>query len=114
MKIEKSNRDNVDAEYLAAPKTWNAKSLARFMIVLGPTSSVFDMCVFSLNWYVHRLSYLLFSYVPKRRLALPNRYRYGIRTEDSPNVPRAQTAWFIEGAMTQVRFSPSPRNKGSH
>ena len=44
-------RDNVDPEYLAAPKVWNAKSIARFMIFMGPTSSVFDMCVFLTNWY---------------------------------------------------------------
>ena len=50
------NRDNVDPEYLAAPKTWNAMSLARFMIVLGPTSSVFDVCIFLLNWCVLHLS----------------------------------------------------------
>jgi P-type Mg2+ transporter len=47
------NRDNVDAEYLAAPKAWDARSIARFMIVLGPTSSAFDICTFLLNWYVH-------------------------------------------------------------
>jgi len=42
-------------------------------------SSVFDICTFLLNWY-----------------------RYGIRSASSSDVPRAQTDWFIEGAMTQL------------
>ena len=52
------NRDNVDSEYLAAPKAWDARSIARFMIVLGPTSSVFDICIFLLNWYILRQPFL--------------------------------------------------------
>jgi len=35
-----------------------------------------------------------------------HRFRYGIRTKDSPFVSQAQTNWFLEGAMTQVKFTP--------
>jgi Mg2+-importing ATPase len=35
-------------------------------------------------------------------LTIRNRFKYGIRTLDDPLVPRAQTAWFIEGALTQI------------
>ena len=45
-------RDNVDPEYLKVPMTWRAKSILRFMLFLGPTSSIFDICIFSLNWQV--------------------------------------------------------------
>jgi hypothetical protein len=30
------------------------------------------------------------------------RFKYGIRTVDSPLVPLAQTHWFLEGLLTQV------------
>ena len=99
-------RDNVDPEYLAGPKVWNAKSIARFMICMGPTSSVFDICVFLINWYG------IFSYFFVRCLltggSFPNRYLYKIRTADSPLIPLAQTNWFSEGALTQVRFFFAP------
>ncbi len=44
--------DNVDEEYLKKPQKWNMKSLKRFMLVLGPTSSIFDLLIFSLLWFV--------------------------------------------------------------
>src|SRR6266478_7966330 len=35
--------DPVDAEDLAKPRRWEAQGIARFMLVLGPISSVFDL-----------------------------------------------------------------------
>ena len=44
--------DNVDAEYLDHPRKWEAGHIARFMIFIGPTSSVFDITTFYLMWHV--------------------------------------------------------------
>jgi len=44
--------DNVDQEYLERPRKWEAGHIARFMIFLGPTSSVFDITTFYLMWHV--------------------------------------------------------------
>ncbi|KAG1751439.1 Mg-transporting ATPase [Suillus paluster] len=71
--------DNVDPEYLESPRTWGAKSIIRFMVCMGPFSSPFDIITFCINWF-----------------------HYGIRTLDSPLVPRAQTDWFLEGSLTQL------------
>lgn len=43
--------DNVDAEHLNKPKQWNTNSLKRFMLVMGPLSTAFDMIVFALMWF---------------------------------------------------------------
>ena len=43
--------DNVDAEHLNKPKTWNTDSLKRFMLIMGPLSTLFDMLVFSVMWF---------------------------------------------------------------
>ena len=43
--------DNVDREYLDKPRVWNIKSLKRFMLYMGPTSSIFDLMVFAILWY---------------------------------------------------------------
>ena len=47
--------DNVDNEYLAKPKTWNIKNIQRFMLYMGPTSSIFDLMVFAILWNVFKL-----------------------------------------------------------
>ena len=43
--------DNVDKEYLDKPRVWNMKSIKRFMLWMGPASSVFDLMVFSILWF---------------------------------------------------------------
>lgn len=44
--------DNVDEEYLEKPRRWDMKSLKRFMLYMGPTSSIFDLLIFWLLWFV--------------------------------------------------------------
>ena len=44
--------DNVDKEYLQKPKKWDTKSLKRFMLFMGPVSSVFDLIVFASIWFI--------------------------------------------------------------
>ncbi len=43
--------DNVDREYLEKPRVWDMKSLKRFMLCMGPASSIFDLMVFAILWY---------------------------------------------------------------
>ena len=44
--------DNVDAEFLKKPRKWDASSVGRFMIWMGPTSSVFDILTYLLMYFV--------------------------------------------------------------
>jgi len=44
--------DNVDKEFLAVPRKWDASSISKFMLWIGPTSSVFDMSTFALLYFV--------------------------------------------------------------
>ena len=44
--------DNVDADYLKKPRTWDASSVAGFMLRIGPSSSVFDITTYLLMFYV--------------------------------------------------------------
>lgn len=72
--------DNVDPEFLQTPKSWQPWDLLRFMLVLGPTSSVIDVCTFLLGWFY-----------------------YGIQTADDANLVRQfQTHWFLQGLLTQT------------
>lgn len=44
--------DNVDSEYLRKPRKWDASSVGRFMLWIGPTSSVFDITTYLLMYFV--------------------------------------------------------------
>jgi Mg2+-importing ATPase len=44
--------DRMDDEYLRMPRKWDASDIGRFMLWIGPTSSVFDITTFALLWYV--------------------------------------------------------------
>ena len=69
--------DHVDAEFVKAPRTWDTRGLARFMVVLGPTSSLFDITTFLLLWFIFQA-----------------------------NSPLAQSlfqsGWFVEGLLSQT------------
>ena len=43
--------DDVDEEYLQEPRKWNIQSLKRFMLFMGPTSSIFDLLIFVTLWF---------------------------------------------------------------
>lgn len=44
--------DNVDEEYLAVPRKWDASSVGSFMIWIGPTSSIFDFTTYLFMYFV--------------------------------------------------------------
>jgi Mg2+-importing ATPase len=44
--------DNVDLDYLRRPRKWDASSISRFMLWIGPTSSVFDIVTYCLLFFV--------------------------------------------------------------
>ncbi len=44
--------DNVDADYLKVPRKWDASSVSKFMVWIGPTSSVFDITTYLLMYFV--------------------------------------------------------------
>jgi len=44
--------DNVDREYLKNPRRWDPSSVGRFMLWIGPASSVFDITTFLLMYFV--------------------------------------------------------------
>lgn len=44
--------DNVDEEYLMKPRNWDATSISRFMLIIGPTSSVFDIVTYFVMYFI--------------------------------------------------------------
>jgi Mg2+-importing ATPase len=44
--------DDMDPDYIRVPRQWRADDIGRFMIFIGPISSIFDVATFLLMWYV--------------------------------------------------------------
>lgn len=84
--------DNVDKEYVNAPRKWNSSNLGRFMVWMGPTSSIFDMTTFCFLYFVicpAAVDGLLFHQITD-----PSARAHAIAL--------FQTGWFIESMWTQT------------
>ena len=81
--------DNVDKEFLKEPHIWEAKSIMRFMVWIGPISSVFDILTYIL---------LYFIIVP---MILGHSYVHG-SPEAAAFIIIFQTGWFIESMWSQT------------
>ncbi|HPW21739.1 MAG TPA: magnesium-translocating P-type ATPase [Vicinamibacterales bacterium] len=80
--------DTVDQELVAKPLKWNIGNIKRFMVVIGPISSVFDYATFALMWFVFQCSAFL---DPAASAA---------QREGSARL--FQTGWFVESLLTQT------------
>ncbi len=67
--------DNVDADYLLVPRRWEINNLLRFMLFIGPISSIFDYATYGLMLFVFHAG------------ANPSLF---------------QTGWFVESLLTQT------------
>ena len=69
--------DSMDAEYLEQPKKWNAGGIAKFMVYIGPISSIFDYATFAIMWFVFKAN-----------------------SPEHQNL--FQSAWFVESLLSQT------------
>lgn len=65
--------DNVDEEYLTEPRPWNVDAIKKFMVLIGPVSSIFDFATFGVMLWIFHAAPALF-----------------------------RTGWFIESLCTQT------------
>ena len=69
--------DHVDPDYLEIPRQWKLADIRRFMITIGPISSLFDYATFALMWFV-----------------------FSAQTIEHQSL--FQTGWFVESLLTQT------------
>jgi Mg2+-importing ATPase len=69
--------DAVDEEQVARPRPWNIGQIKRFILFIGPISSIFDYTTFIVMLWIFK------SWDPSR-------------------APLFQTGWFVESLMTQT------------
>ena len=67
--------DNVDEDYLAAPRRWDIGNIFKFMVFIGPISSIFDYATYAMMLFVF---------------------------DAWSNPSLFQTGWFVESLLTQT------------
>ncbi len=80
--------DHVDEEYLKTPRKWNIENIRRFMLWIGPMSSIFDYATFFLMLYFFNCQ--LFG-------------SPGASAADKEYYEKLfHTGWFVESILTQT------------
>lgn len=69
--------DSMDEEFILEPKKWDAGSVSKFMLFIGPISSIFDFATFGLMYFVFKA-----NTVEHQTLF--------------------QSGWFVEGLLSQT------------
>jgi len=78
--------DRMDREFLEQPRKWEPSGIARFMVFIGPVSSVFDVLTFLVLWWA------LGANTPERQSLF-------------------QSGWFVEGLISQTLIVHMIRTK---
>ncbi|MBS1527665.1 MAG: magnesium-translocating P-type ATPase [Bacteroidetes bacterium] len=69
--------DSMDEDFIEQPQKWNARGISKFMLYIGPISSVFDYATFALMWFV-------------------------FKANSPAHQSLFQSGWFIEGLLSQT------------
>lgn len=69
--------DNVDESYYQLPRKWDPKSIFKFMLCIGPISTLFDITSFLIMYY-------------------------GFKWNSDTTASYFQTGWFFESLLTQI------------
>lgn len=69
--------DHMDPEFLEKPKKWDPSGISKFMLFIGPISSIFDIITFLVMWYVFKANSI-----------------------ESQSL--FQSGWFVEGLLSQT------------
>ncbi len=85
--------DRMDPEYLRKPRVWDSSDISRFMIWIGPISSIFDITTYILMWYF--VTHL--DWVGSFGVTIPD----GMSLSDY-TASLFQSGWFIEGLLSQT------------
>jgi Mg2+-importing ATPase len=69
--------DNVDQELIAKPRPWSIGEITRFILLIGPCSSVFDYATYFMMWFI-------------------------FKCRTPAQAPLFHTGWFVESLLTQT------------
>jgi Mg2+-importing ATPase len=69
--------DSMDADFIDQPQKWDAGGISKFMLFIGPISSIFDYATFAIMWFV-------------------------FKANSPAHQSLFQTGWFVESLLSQT------------
>jgi Mg2+-importing ATPase len=69
--------DSMDADFIDQPQKWDANGISKFMLYIGPISSIFDYATFAVMWFV-------------------------FKANSPAHQELFQTGWFVESLLSQT------------
>jgi len=78
--------DRMDEEYIDIPHKWDASGISKFMLFIGPISSIFDYAIFALMWFI-------------------------FKANSEAHQSLFQTGWFVESLLSQTLIVHMIRTK---
>jgi len=69
--------DSMDEDFIEKPQKWDARGISKFMLYIGPISSIFDYATFAVMWFV-------------------------FKANSPAHQTLFQSGWFIEGLLSQT------------
>lgn len=90
--------DNVDPEQIAKPRPWDMGEITRFILFIGPCSSIFDYTTYLIMLFVFKCYNL--GLVPPPGASM--HFSGATTPDDTYAAALFQTGWFVESLLTQT------------
>jgi Mg2+-importing ATPase len=91
--------DNVGSAVISKPRPWAMGEIAKFIVFIGPISSIFDYTTYALMWFYFKCSNL--SLLPADP-HLAARFTNPVDSDHTYAAALFSTGWFVESLMTQT------------
>ena len=91
--------DNVGAKAITKPRPWAIDEIAKFILFIGPISSIFDYTTYCLMWFFFKCN-LVAALIPPPELA--GRFANPVNEDHTYAAALFSTGWFVESLMTQT------------
>jgi Mg2+-importing ATPase len=89
--------DNVGAIQIARPRPWQMGEIAKFMLLIGPISSIFDYTTFAVMWFVFKCTDVVaLGQIPAAMVGKDGAIDHTYAAQ------LFHTGWFVESIMTQT------------
>lgn len=92
--------DNVDTEFILRPRKWNSSGIGRFMMWIGPVSSIFDFLTFAFMYFVICPTSVSGGVLFRNLSSLYSGTM--LKAVEAEYIAMFQAGWFIESMWTQT------------
>ena len=90
--------DNVGSAIISKPRPWHMGEISKFILFIGPISSIFDYTTYALMWFFFKCNNLALIAPPE----LAARFANPVDTDHTYAAALFSTGWFVESLMTQT------------